>query len=337
MTWNEKRIVTVLSTVLVVLMAAVLVALSIRYRQGQAQQAEGGYVDAQGQAVADDEYVSVQLDNGSFAPTFALGAAGEWIWADQQDFPLNDETVQAVLAILDDPKPQQTLPMEGGPGEYALENPRATVTATRGDGSTRVIQLGKATTDGQSYYAMLDGDETTVYILSGQLHELLQTPVYAMMELPELPDLSGENLLSVSILGHLGDNASAPMLTLEAKQEEGQKPRTRWFAGEEEVTDNALVQGLMADLAALTLGRCVDYNPSEDALEICGLTDPAAVLTIRYLNSNGGEQELQLSIGTRVTDGSGRYMQMNGDSTIYFLPTDLLDPLMHMAAQGLAA
>lgn len=337
MTWNEKRIVSVLSTVLVVLVVAVMIVLSIRYRENRANSADGDTVNPQSVVVDKTDYATLQMDNGSFAPTFAVDGEGQWTWADQPDFPLDDTIVQQVLTILDNPQPQQTLAMEGGPGAYALESPRATVIGTRGDGSTRTIQLGKSTTDGQSFYAMIDGDETTVYILPGTLYHLIQTPVYDMMRLPELPDLGEEHLKSITISGHLGDNASAPVLTLEAVQQPGQTPQTLWHAGEEDVSAHALVRGLLQDLSQLTLGRCVDYKPSQGALEICGLKAPAAVLTITYLNDKGSEQELQLSVGNRVTDGSGRYMQMNGDSTIYFLPTELLDPLMHMAAKGLAA
>ena len=37
MTWKEKRLITVLSIVLAVLFAAVLIVLSIRYRQARAE------------------------------------------------------------------------------------------------------------------------------------------------------------------------------------------------------------------------------------------------------------------------------------------------------------
>ena len=334
MTWKEKRIVTALSPILVVLMVAVLLALSIRYRENRTQQAENTAVTPQGAVVAKKDYAKLYIENGSFSPTFAIGEDGKWTWADEPSFPLNSETVESILALLDDPKPQQTLPMENGPENYALESPRATIIGTRGDGSTRTILLGKSTTDGKSFYAMIDGDETTVYILPGTIYQLIQTPVYDMMILPTMPDLREERLTSITIQGHQRDNAAAPALKLHTQQEGG----TRWFADTEEVTDNPLLQGLLDDLSKLTITRCVDYNPSEGAIEICGLTAPVAVLTIGYLTAGDTEQELQLAIGSRVTDGSGRYAQFTGnDNTIYFLPTDMLDPLMHIAASGLSA
>ena len=80
--------------------------------------------------------------------------------------------------------------------------------------------------------------------------------------------------------------------------------------------------------------KCVDYRPSEDAEEICGFTAPDAMLTVGY-TANGAEQTLTLTVGARLPDGSGRYVQMGDSSAIYCLSTDALDPLMHIAVNGL--
>ena len=40
-------------------------------------------------------------------------------------------------------------------------------------------------------------------------------------------------------------------------------------------------------------------------------------------------------MGDRLPDRSGRYAQLEDDTTIYLLETALLDPLMRVAASGL--
>jgi len=52
--------------------------------------------------------------------------------------------------------------------------------------------------------------------------------------------------------------------------------------------------------------------------------------------ANGTESTLNLTIGSRLPDRSGRYVRLGDESTIYFLPTELLDPLMRLASEGLA-
>ena len=91
---------------------------------------------------------------------------GNWIWADDPEFPLDDSTVQGILALLTDLRPQQTI-TEGDTLEaYGLGPAFATLTATRPDGGTLTVALGNTTTDGDSYY-MLPGraGESGVYHL----------------------------------------------------------------------------------------------------------------------------------------------------------------------------
>lgn len=323
MTWKEKRIVTALGVILAVLAAALLLVMSMRYRSHRSEVEDAAMVTTEGEIIDKNAFVELHLITEHAELNFSLNAAGKWSWTDEPDFPLDDQVIQQVLAILEHPKPQQTLPMEGGPETYALESPIATAMAVRGDGSVKRVDLGKTTTDGKSYYAMLDENPETVYILAGELYQLMKTPIYAMCLPPELPDLSGENLLSLSV--QHGDQV------VRLRREEG-----RWTdESGVDVTDNALLQGLLGDLAQLKIARCVDFAPSDRAVEICGFTSPAAVLTAAYLDSSGAEQRLMLVVGQRVPTGDGRYVRLDEETAIYFLPTELLDPLLPLAAGGL--
>lgn len=51
--------------------------------------------------------------------------------------------------------------------------------------------MGNATTDGTSRYADINSDSEHIYIISGDLYTAMQTPVYEMCRLPELPTLAG--------------------------------------------------------------------------------------------------------------------------------------------------
>lgn len=333
MTWKEKRIVTVLCAMIAILFAALLIVLSIRYRQNRQNNTEADVdVPVVGEDVEDGAFIHLKFRTDAATLTFAMDQNGTWIWADDPEFPLNDETVLTILELLETSKPQQTLPAEDGPEAYGLSSPSASVTATRTDGTEMTVLLGKATTDGKSRYAMLNGDEATVYILDGGLYDLLHTPIYQMMQLPQLPKLTGEALQSVMVQGPLQDDGTSLTVDLTARQQEDGS--VLWSDGTADVTDSKLVTALIDDVLHLTLTRCIDYAPSDGAVEICGLSNPAAVLTIRY-TSGETQQELQLSVGGRLTDGSGRYLRISGDDSIYFLPTELLDPLMHISAHGL--
>ncbi len=326
MTWHERRIVTFLSAVLAILFAIVLVLAGTRYKANRDQDGSGDSSPAD--PVTDPgAYTALRYDNGSFSLSFSLDEDGKWVWADDPSFPLDDTTVLGITAQLAAWKPQQTVTdadvLEGA----GFDQPSATLTATSASGET-TLTFGRATTDGASYYVRLNGDESTAYILEGTIYQLMTRPIYDMMLLPQLPTLTEDRMTSVNILG----SGEAEETALVA-QHDGEE--TTWRANGANITDSPTVQALMADLTSLSITKCIDYHPSAKAASICGFDTPDAVLVIRYFDDNNAEQSLTITIGSRLADGSGRYVRLEDDETIYFLPTDLLDPLMSIAANGL--
>ena len=101
MSWKEKRLITILSIILSVLCAAVLLVLSVRYRAAQAAKAEDNQTSASDIAqAAQSDYIALSYNNGTTSLSFALNEEGAWYWESEPDFPLNDETVQSILALL---------------------------------------------------------------------------------------------------------------------------------------------------------------------------------------------------------------------------------------------
>ena len=124
------------------------------------------------------------------------------------------------------------------------------------------------------------------------------------------------------------------MVSLTALRSE-EDSATTWRCEGANVSDDPILRALLEDLSALTFAKCVDYAPSDEAAEICGFNSPSAVLQVAYLTEGGSEQTLELTIGQRLPDKTGRYTRLGSESAVYLLVTDLLDPLMSIAADGL--
>jgi len=358
MTWKERRTITLLLSIMAVLFAALLIVFGMRYREGREEALAGkdaaGLPEGGAAALADPgAYSALRYDNGSVTLSFALDEEGKWTWSDGPDFPLNDETVISIVEALAALKFQQVLPAAEGREEYGLDTPAATLTASGGEAEQTLV-FGKTTTDGDSYYMMMNGDESTVYIVADTLVRLMQMPIYDMCVLPELPDLSERNLRAITIQGAApasepseegsgeegsGEPAEAPeperpAVTLTARRTNGEDQSALWFSGSDNVTANPLLQDLLRDLGGMSMAKCVDYYPSDEAAEICGFQNPDAILKVEY-TADGGEETFTLTVGARMPDESGRYVRLEEDGAIYALSTDSADALMSISAGGL--
>ena len=334
MTRRKQILLKLLALILAALAAAGVIRLALNYRDSRRAAAQAA---AQENAAAPQSrgYTSLTYSNGSATLRFALDETDTWTWADDPDFPLDDTTVTTILGLVTDLKFQQTLPNEAGLEEYGLDDPIATLTASGDEEvSSLTLDLGKTTTDGDSYYILLNGDESTVYIIADTLYQQMCVSIYDMAQLPELPVLTEDNIEIISIQGEA-------LTTIRAIRPEGEKnekeadPVVTWRSSGANVTSSPSLSALLTELGDLHFAKCVDYRPSDDAAGLCGFAEPTLNLSVIYLSEGGAEQTLLLTLGSVSLDGAGYYARMNDDPSIYQLDSTSISALLEMAASGL--
>lgn len=340
---QQKRTFRILLTVAIILAVALAAVLIYKSRSAKAQEEAEAQAQADAVITQDQEYTDLTYYNGSATLSFTLDEDGSWVWADDPTFPLNQTTVTAIVDLLTSLTPQQTITDGDTLEAYGLDNPSATLTASGADGVSLSLSLGKTTTDGASYYMMMNGDESTVYIISGTLYNYLSTPIYDMCTLPEIPDLSEENLSSITVMGAVSTTLTASQEEAEAADgEEAGSEDTDADAAEvtvtwtdsqgTDVTDNEQADALLTELSTFSLTKCADWRPSDEAVSICGLETPAAVAEITTASST-----LTITVGGATLDGTGYYVRLNDDTTIYQADTASVDTLLEVAAGGIGA
>ena len=335
MDWRQRRTVTILTAVLLALLAAVLIVLGIRYRENREETPEDNE-SAAAAFMTVEGYSALVYSNGSTTLSFTAEEDGDWAWENDPQFPLRQETINSILALLINWRPQQTLAAEEDLSAYGLDEPAGALTLTGADGSVRALSIGKTTTDGTSRYVMEQSDPSTVYIIADTLFTQMSVPIYDMCDVPLLPLLEESAIRSILIRGPENEDDTPALVTvLTTAKRDGDGGPVTWLQGSENVTANETVRALLEDIRALVFSRCVDYDPSDEALTICGFDTPPAALTVNYTTDTGTEETISLTIGAQVLDGSGRYARLGDSTTIYSLPTAALDPLMRVAANGL--
>ena len=80
-------------------------------------------------------------------------------------------------------------------------------------------------------------------------------------------------------------------------------------------------------------------EPTDEAVEICGFGEPAAVLTVQYTDETGAQQMLTLTVGGVMpgdgSDTESRYIRLDDDTTIYEMSGSSLEALLTLAQNGL--
>lgn len=337
MTWTERRIITVLGIILGLLCAVLLVVLGLRYRE--TRNVEEPAAPALPIVVEEEEegslFNALTYFNGETTLSFSLTETGQWVWSDDPGFPLDTTTLTAILDLLSQWDPQQTITDPAVIADSGVDFPTGTLEAYTETG-VLALTFGKTTTDGKSCYVQLNDDESTVYILDGKIRELMAVAIYDMCILPELPHLTEDVIQSVIFRGATAEDGTLGVSSsLTAQRPEGQLTGTpTWRAAGANVTSAPLIRNLLEDLEKLQFDRCIIYRPSPEASSICGFDRPSLVY-ISYVTAEGEDAMLELQIGAQLPDGSGRYVRLGSEPIVYYLPTDLLDPLMTICTNGL--
>lgn len=260
---------------------------------------------------------ALELCDGEVTLRFAR-TDDTWHWVDDGTFPLDQDAVAALLALPSSLAAAEPVQGQGELSGYGLETPKKYVTATA-DGADSTIYVGSQTSDGRWYVLTPDG----VVRLAAQADgEALSRSIYDMAVLPELPAITEENLISLTLTGTEGKQVTFSV------DESGVRR-----SGARDVTEKTA--SLVDELGKLAVTACVDYDPADGAAAVCGLDAPEAILAVNYVNAHGGDGALTLTVGGSTGDG-GRYVTLNGDATIYRMEETGLAQVLTLAALGLS-
>ena len=263
----------------------------------------------------EEEAVPVHLvcSNGCITLRFSL-EEGHWLWADDKTFPLDESYALTLLETVQGIEHLPPVTNSAQLADYGLESPTKYVTVTDSQDTSVTYRLGSES-DG-SVYVYREGAEATVYAVPDLLGQIGRS-IYDMMALPELPQLTAENVQSLTVAA--GD------VSFTLTPAEG-----AWTADGRDVTDQ--LADLTAWLGDMHLAACVDWRPSAGAAALCGLDQPGAVLTAEYTH-NGVQHSFTLTVGGQR--GAGYCVTVSDDDTVYLMSAEALAPLLTLAQSGL--
>jgi len=290
------------------------------------------------------KFSAISYTNSTATLSFALDKDGNWYWTGDPEFPLDGDYLTKLSNTLSSLTPQQTITKGDTLDAYGLTSPAVTLTATETDGTALKLSLGKATTDGKSYYLLKDGDQSTVYVVEGTLYTELTRGIYEMITLPKLPTVQESQLSSVTISGAAQTalqatvskaDSSGAASSADSSADAASASITWRDATGADVTGNTDMTDLISEICGLTIDHCADYKPSDKAVSICGFDNPRCTLSASYTVESGAAANFTLTVANKTADGNSCYVRLNSDTTIYAVKSDGLTKLLSVAAAGL--
>ena len=251
--------------------------------------------------------------NGSTTLRFASNEDGKWVWSDGEKFPLDDSTVRQIVDRLPEILAAEPKTDVTDLSACGLAEPTCYLTVGSDD-ETRTLYFGNRATSGSWY--MRVADSSGVYQIPDDFKQLLDQDIYDMAVLPTLPELTEDMVTFIGVSRSEEENTY--LLHADGA----------WKSNGKDVADMA--KRILSELESMELERCVDYFPADGVSELCGLTEGATKITLKYVNSVGSESELLLTVGGLMETEEGYYLTVGESDAIYCMRQSPLRTLLSL-------
>ena len=321
---RNKKYMVILGAIMVLLLLILLLTHSCR-----AEEPADDPVEEDGTTVLipTDEILAMEYYNGTAFLSFAKNEEDHWYWKQDPLFPL-DETYPAQVAAAVQGL-SATIVTEAGKTleSYGLDSSDLYIKTTAAGGRASTLLIGNKLESGEYYVRFEDSED--VYVVSAQLMAAVKLDINDMALITPFPLLDETTISSLTLAG-----TGEETLTYSTKEES--EGVYKWYRDGQTAENDATLTALLKEVAALEFDSCVDYRPSEEALGICGITAPAATLTVEY-TVDGLAAQLQLIIGNLREDGTTHFAALAPDGTVYSISHKSVETLLSVAETLAAA
>lgn len=293
---NMKRLLLIL---LALLLVYFMTSQYMSWKENQEQETEKENLSVTN--IDEDAILSITYTDGQTTMGFELND-DTWLYDDDDTFPLRQSYMSELVGEIKQLIAERTIDELEPASEYGLEDPTYTVAITDAEGAVTTVKYGKLTAN-YNYYVTADGGES-VFEIDSTLLDLLIFDEDDLLDHDVFPSISSSNLKSLTV--EQGDDT---LVECKAANDD-----------EDEDADDEL-SAYGADLSAIYLEDCVDYNIKEKELSAYGLDeDSRKFVTAVYTDSDTEEEKnvnFYMSESVTENDENYIYIQMKGSQFVY--------------------
>lgn len=262
--------------------------------------------------------IEVVTDESTLTIAREEGDEGEPIFEPVYEFDVEWERrqIERIVSGASSVTSRRVIGEVDNPAEFGLDDPSATITVTREDGTTQTLEIGAQTPARNAFYVTRPDDPNVYSVFATWIRPFLTS--LDALRVRSIPQIAVESLQRIEI-----DTLSGRQIRVERIPEWDEDPElgfstfavvepyqrryqlnTTWLEGAGEG------EGFLADLAALEIGRYVDDSPVD--LGAYGLASPAGRVLIA-----DDQTTLEILVGAE-TEG-GRFATFASTPSVFVL------------------
>lgn len=326
---KQRQLFLLLGGLVVVLILLALVVLYNRHLAAQEAASE-----------ADSVYTGLSVDptelkwsDGTNTVDLIQDEEGNWVWAEDAEFPLNTSMVQSIVSGLTNPALRE---MEAADAleAYGLEEGARTLETVDSEGNVAQLLIGSSFTDTEDetcYYAKVP-DSDTILILDSSLVDQLTDTVYDLADTTPMDMVEESQVTDATIQGAQTTSFTVQAQTVENDDGE-EETEYHWYCGGTDVTDSDLLSQVTSQMLSSSFTSLAYWKPDEATLEACGFSAPITV-TVNYTDNDGNAATQTLTIGGLDDSGSYYYCSPDGGRSVYLAGAAGVTDLITVANSG---
>ena len=292
-----------------------------------------------------EDITQLSWSYGGQTQSFAYDPEDGWSYPADSAFPLDPALLESMADALSQLTAYRAIEGAEDLSQYGLEEPQASVAVALGE-TEYVLAIGDETAmGGQRYLSLEDG---SVYLVDSALLDTFAHDLYDLVAEEEIPAMTHLSAFTVE--------TGSRTLALEYLEDSGLawSDHYVWFLRDGEDTvilDTELTDAFVENITLLYWSECVDYQAQGSALAAYGLDEPAAVVTVDYVEVTQEDSGLTDDDGNVIYntletphtfvleigdyDGEYCYARIAGSNLVYHIDAGVADAMLYLQAGAL--
>lgn len=266
-------------------------------------------------------------------------SASDWVYADDESFPLDQTYPGQMLAAIDALEPTRSF-TGGDAADYGLDDPAVSVTVTTADGTAYTYNIGDENDVTYEYYLSSD-DSGTIYTVDSSVSDAFSYELLDLVEEEDVPLLKDVQSIEVAT------DAKDVVISYDPDAKLTYSDSFVWYSAEDGATyplGTDQVESLIDSMNSMAWSACINYNADDEALGTYGLLTPAATVSVRYMadvtvatgetDENGdpvtttSSEERTYTLELGGFGGDYCYAKLGGSKMVYLIDSSLADQLL---------